>query len=78
GGGACDNGQAGSGGGGSGWIWTAATAGNAPTGWLLGAQYYLSSAETKAGDVSFSSPNGAPETGHVGDGYARIKALSGP
>lgn len=66
-------------GGGSGWIYTASTystwlAGN-PTdanGWLLNNSYYLINAETIAGNLSFSSPTGELETGHSGNGYAKI------
>lgn len=64
------------GGGGSGYVWTAATAGSAPSGYLVGTQYYLSNASTSAGNTSFSAPGGGNETGHSGDGYARITVVS--
>lgn len=60
------------GGGGSGFAWTGK---NAPSGYLLGAAYYLTSASTKAGNTSFTAPGGSTETGHSGDGYARITCL---
>ncbi len=60
------------GGGGSGYVWTSSTAGNAPSGYSVPASYYLSNAQTIAGNSSFDSPNGSTETGHTGNGYARI------
>lgn len=60
------------GGGGSGFVWTGK---NAPSGYLLGAAYYLTNASTKAGNTSFTAPGGSTETGHSGDGYARITCL---
>lgn len=60
------------GGGGSGFVWTGQ---NAPSGYLLGAAYYLTNASTKSGNTSFTAPSGAAETGHSGDGYARITCL---
>lgn len=63
------------GGGGSGYVYTSATAANYPTGCLLESKYYLTDAATTAGNVSFTGPTGTAETGHSGDGYARITAL---
>lgn len=60
------------GGGGSGFVWTGQ---NAPSGYLLGSAYYLTNASTKAGNTSFTAPSGAAETGHSGDGCARITCL---
>ena len=60
------------GGGGSGFVWTGS---NAPTGYLLDSTYYLTSASTSAGNTSFTAPGGSSETGHTGDGYARITCL---
>lgn len=60
------------GGGGSGFVWTGQ---NAPSGYLLGAAHYLTNASTKAGNTSFTAPGGTAETGHSGDGYARITCL---
>ena len=60
-------------GGGSGFVNTAASAGNRPSGYT-GLQ--LDSGETKAGNTSFPSTSGGTETGHSGNGYARITRLS--
>ena len=64
------------GGGGSGYVYTASTASNYPSGCLLNSNYYLDSARTVAGNVAFPSPEGASETGHEGDGFARITTHS--
>lgn len=66
---------AGGGGGGSGYVYTEATAANYPSGCLLTSAYYLTDAQTIAGDQSFASPDGTAETGHAGDGYVRITAI---
>ena len=61
------------GGGGSGFVYTSSTASNVPSGWLLtGSTYYLTSASTTAGNTSFPSTSGGTETGHEGDGYAKV------
>ncbi len=60
------------GGGGSGYIYTSSTASNCPSGCLLNSSYYLTSASTYAGNTTFASPDGENETGHSGNGYARI------
>lgn len=57
------------GGGGSGFVWTGS---NAPSGYLLGAEYHLANAVTKAGNVSFGAVSSGNETGHSGDGHVRI------
>lgn len=57
------------GGGGSGFVWTGS---NAPTGYLLDSSYYLTSTSLIGGNSAFTSPTGTSETGHTGDGYARI------
>ncbi len=57
-------------GGGSGYVLTASS--NKPTGYKLGSEYYLSNAQTIAGNQSFPAPGGGNETGHSGNGYARI------
>lgn len=59
-------------GGGSGFVWTGS---NAPSGYLLGSEYYLTDASTIAGNTSFPSISGGTETGHTGNGYARITAI---
>ncbi len=63
------------GGGGSAYVYTAATAANYPAGCLLNAGYYLTDAQLIAGNAAMTSPDGASETGHTGDGYARITAI---
>lgn len=64
------------GGGGSGYVYTPTTASNYPSGCLLNSAYYLSNAQTIAGNQSFSSPTGGTETGHSGNGYVRITKLT--
>lgn len=63
-------------GGGSGYVYTADTATNYPSGCLLNSSYYLTEAQTIAGNTSFPSPNGGTETGHTSNGYARITVLA--
>lgn len=58
------------GGGGSGFVYTSGV--TLPTGYLLGADYQLTSAQTIAGNTAFTSPTGGTETGHAGNGYAKI------
>jgi hypothetical protein len=60
-------------GGGSGWVNTSASASNRPSGYT-GLQ--LDSGTTYAGNTSFVAPDGGNETGHAGNGYARITRLS--
>ena len=60
------------GGGGSGYVWTSSTASNAPSGYNVSSDYYLTGAQTIAGNTSFTAPGGGTETGHTGNGYARI------
>lgn len=60
------------GGGGSGYVYTSSTASNYPSGCLLNSSYYLTDAQTIAGNTSFTSPSGGTETGHSGNGYIRI------
>lgn len=61
--------------GGSGYVYTSATASNYPSGCLLNSSYYLSNAKTIAGNTSFTSPTGSSETGHPGNGYCRITVI---
>ncbi|MBQ1926892.1 MAG: hypothetical protein II180_12335 [Proteobacteria bacterium] len=64
--------------GGSGFVWAGnpdvsdATIGGS---WLLGEEYKLSEAKTIAGNATFESTAGATETGHAGNGYARITLI---
>lgn len=62
-------------GGGSGYVYTSSTASNYPSGCKLNAAYYLTDAATIAGNTTFSSPSGTSETGHTGNGYARITVV---
>ncbi|MBQ6449366.1 hypothetical protein IJJ08_00465 [bacterium] len=78
-----NNGQGG-GGGGSGWIYTATTYENWKTNgsgasnitWTVPDSYYLDNATTLAGDQEFPNPTGGSETGHTGDGFARITKIN--
>ena len=63
------------GGGGSGFAFTSSST-NLPVGYLLSSQYQMSSASTTAGNASFLSPAGVAETGHTGNGYARVTILA--
>lgn len=56
--------------GGSGYVLTASSF--KPSGYLLGSEYYLTDAQTIAGNAQFPAPGGGNETGHSGNGYARI------
>lgn len=62
------------GGGGSGFIYTEDTASTIEKNkqWLLNSDYYLTDAITLSGTNTFTSPTGANETGHPGNGYAKI------
>ena len=60
------------GGGGSGYVYTSSTASSYPSGCLLNNSYYLTNASTTAGSSSFTGTSGSSETGHSGNGYARI------
>lgn len=63
------------GGGGSGYIYTSSTASNYPSGCLLNSSYYLTNAQTIAGNTAFTSPTSSSETGHTGNGYIRITVI---
>lgn len=65
----------GGGGGGSGFVLDGA---NIPEGFGLTETHYLKDAETIDGSKTFVSPDGTSETGHTGDGYARITPLPPP
>ena len=64
----------GGGSGGSGYVWTSSTSSSAPSGYNVPASYYLTDAQTIAGNASMPNPNGGTMTGREGDGYARITA----
>lgn len=60
------------GGGGSGYVYTSSTASSCPSGCKLTSSYYLTNASTTAGSSSFPGTSSSSETGHSGNGYARI------
>lgn len=64
------------GGGGSGFVWTSSTASSVPSGYSVPTSYYLTSASTSAGNVSFTSTSGGTEKGHSGNGYAKITPVT--
>ena len=69
-------------GGGSGWVYTENNYNlwrnqnpNDANQYLLNSSFYLTNAQTIAGNTEFPAPSGGNETGHSGDGYARITCL---
>ena len=64
------------GGGGSGYVYTSSTASNYPSGVKLTSSYYLTDAATVGGNTSFTGTSGTSETGHSGNGYARITSTT--
>ena len=62
--------------GGSGYVYTSSTAKNYPNGCLLNSSYYLTDAQTIAGNQAFTSPEGTSETGHSGNGFCRITNMT--
>lgn len=62
-------------GGGSGYVYTSTTYSNYPSGCLLTDEYYLTNAQTIAGNSSIPSTSGSTETGHSGNGYVRITVI---
>ena len=66
---------AGIGGGGSGYMYTSSSASYYPSGCLLDSSYYLTNAQTIAGNTAFTSPTDTSETGHTGNGYIRITVI---
>lgn len=64
------------GGGGSGYVYTSSTAKNYPNGCLLNSSYYLTDAQTIAGNQAFTSPEGTSEIGHSGNGFCRITNMT--
>ena len=60
------------GGGGSSFVWCDTYASYVPSGYTPTASMKMTDVEVKAGTQSFTSPSGSSETGHTGDGYARI------
>ncbi|MCR4581915.1 MAG: InlB B-repeat-containing protein [Bacilli bacterium] len=71
------------GGGGSGFVFTEASYNNWFThatdrdgNYSIDAKYYLKDTSLLAGNQSFTSPTGTTETGHTGNGYARITLVN--
>ena len=63
-------------GGGSGYVYTADTAVNYPSGCLLNEEYYLTDATTIGGNQTFLNPEtGVSSVGRSGNGYVRITVL---
>lgn len=62
--------------GGSGFVWTSATSSNVPSGYSVSTSYYLTNASTYSGNTSFTSTSGGTETGHSGNGYAKITPVT--
>ena len=63
------------GGGGSGFVCTATS--RPSSGYYVDSKYNLTNATTYAGSSSFTSTSGGTETGHSGNGYAKITLISG-
>lgn len=61
--------------GGSGYIYTSSSTFSYPEGQRPDTKFYLSNATTLDGTTGFTNPNGDPETGHSGSGYARITLI---
>lgn len=62
--------------GGSGYVYSQSTASNYPSGCKLNSSFYLTNASTIAGNCSFPNINGTGnETGHSGNGYAKITLI---
>ncbi len=61
------------GGGGSGFVYTGQSV-TVPSGstYKITSQYAMTSTTLAAGNTSFTSPTGASETGHTGNGYAKV------
>ena len=62
--------------GGSGFVWTTETASSVPSGYSVSTSYYLSNASTVSGNTEFENITGGTETGHIGNGYAKITWVS--
>ena len=64
------------GGGGSGYVFTADTASYYPSGCTLAASHQMTNTMLVNGASTMPSPNGTNETGHAGNGFARISKIS--
>ena len=62
-------------GGGSGYVYTSSTAANYPSGCLLTSSYYLTEAETIAGNQTIPLYSGGTGTGNTGNGAIRITVI---
>lgn len=62
--------------GGSGYVYTAETSSQYPSGCLLTGKYYLSDANTIAGNNTMTLPDGGNGTGNSGNGYVRIVQIT--
>ena len=68
------------GGGGSGFVLTSSTIHNAPSGYRLGSDYYMTDAVNKSGHDTgnpITEPDGTSSEGHYGEGYIRITVIVG-
>ena len=63
------------GGGGSGFVLTSSTIGNAPSGYLLNSNYFLTDTSLIAGSASIVLPDGSTATGVSDNGYVRITII---
>ena len=61
--------------GGSGYVYTASTASNYPSGCLLNSSYYLTNAETYSGNQTFTDFDGNTVTGRSGAGSVRVSGM---
>lgn len=68
----------GGGAGGSGYVYTSSSYTSYPPGSLLNSSYYLTSAQTIAGDSSFIDYSGSSVIGHSGNGAIRITIMKLP
>ena len=60
-------------GGGSGFVWTSSTRTYAPSGYSVSEEYYLTNAQTIAGNTAIPNYNGiGTKVGNAGDGYVKI------
>jgi len=55
-----------------GFVYTVSTKNEYPSGCLLSSAFLLTNAEVISGTNQFPAPGGGTETGHSGNGYARI------
>lgn len=75
GGGWYGGGSGNSAGGGSGFVWTIRNQDDVPEGYSVEKIYQLTETEMYSGKEEFTAPDGSKETGHSGDGYARVTLI---